>query len=87
MLFRSSDRNRRPFLWLLVAAIAVNGLATFRPLTSDNPDASASGTFAPTVTVGWLANDIRCRARYMHERPHLTSGAWACTLAPMRGSG
>ncbi len=83
----ASDRNRRPFLWLLVAAIAVNGLATFRPLTSDNPNASASGTFAPTVTVGWLLNDVRCRARYMHEHPHLTSGAWGCTLAPMRGSG
>lgn len=81
----ASDRNRRGFLWLLVAAIAVNGLVTFRPLTSDNPDASRGGRFSPTLTVGWVVNDARCRARYMHEPPHRTSGAWSCTLAPMRG--
>jgi hypothetical protein len=81
----ASDRNRRPYLWLLVGAIALNGLVTFRPLTSDDPDASTSGRFSPTLTLGWLANDVRCRARYMDEPPQLDSGAWACTLEPMRG--
>lgn len=81
----ASDRNRRPFLWLLVAAIGVNGLFTFRPLTSDNPDASSGGTFAPTVTLGWLVNDVRCRARYMDQPPRVDSGSWSCTLMPMRG--
>jgi hypothetical protein len=81
----ASDRNRRPYLWLLVGAIALNGLVTFRPLTSDDPDASTGGRFSPTLTLGWLANDVRCRARYMDEPPRLDSGAWACTLEPMRG--
>ena len=83
----ASDRNRRGFLWLLVAAVAINGLVTFRPLTSDNPDASRRATLSPTVTVGWVLNDARCRARYMHDPPRQSSGAWACTLAPMRGTG
>lgn len=81
----AGDRNRRPFLWLLVAAIAVNGLVTFRPVTSDNPDAATGATFAPTVTIGWLVNDVRCRVRYMEEPPRIDSGSWSCTLRPMRG--
>lgn len=81
----ASERNRRPFLWVVVAAIAVNGLVVFRPFVADKPNSTGGGDFAPTITVGWLANDIRCRAEYMDEPPHLDSGAWACTLEPMRG--
>jgi hypothetical protein len=80
----ATDRSRR-YLWILVAAVALNGIVTFRPLLSDNPDAADSFDIAPTLTLGWLLNDIRCRADYMHEPPHLNSGAWACTLIPMRG--
>ena len=80
----ASGRSRR-YLWVLVAAIAVNGLVTFRPFTTDTPDASEGGEFAPALTLGWLANDIRCRADDMHHPPHIDSGSWACTLEPMRG--
>jgi hypothetical protein len=83
----ASDRNRRGFLWVLVAAVAINGVVTFRPLTSDNPNASRGGTLSPTLTVGWVLNDARCRARSMHEPPRRTTGAWSCTLAPLRGTG
>ena len=81
----ASGRNRRSFLWVLVAAMAVNGLVVFRPFTADDPDTTGGGDFAPAITLGWLANDIRCRAEHMDEPPHLESGAWACTLEPMRG--
>jgi len=81
----ASDRNRRPFVWVLIAAIALNGLVVFRPFTADDPDATGGGDFDPTITLGWLANDIRCRAEYMDQPPRLESGAWACTLEPMRG--
>ncbi len=80
----ATDRSRR-YLWILVAAVALNGIVTFRPLLSDNPDAADGFDFAPTLTLGWLLNDVRCRADYMHEPPRLDSGAWACTLIPMRG--
>jgi hypothetical protein len=80
----STDRSRR-YLWILVAAVALNGIVTFRPLLSDNPDAADGFDFAPTLTLGWLLNDVRCRADFMHEPPRLESGAWACTLIPMRG--
>ena len=81
----ASDRNRRPFLWLVVGAVVLNGLVTFRPFIADAPDTTGGGDFEPAVTSGWLLNDIRCRARYMHDPPHLDSGAWACTLEPIRG--
>ena len=81
----ASDRNRRPFLWVLIGALAINGLVVFRPFTADDPDTTSGGDFEPAITLGWLANDIRCRIEYMDEPPHLDSGAWACTLEPMRG--
>ncbi|HEX5944667.1 MAG TPA: hypothetical protein VFY82_00245 [Acidimicrobiales bacterium] len=81
----ASDRNRRPFLWVLIGAMAINGLVAFRPFTADDPDTTSGGDFEPALTLGWLANDIRCRIEYMDEPPDLDSGAWACTLEPMRG--
>jgi hypothetical protein len=81
----ASDRNRRPFLWVLVGAMAVNGLLVFRPFIADAPNSTRGADFAPTVTVGWLVNEIRCRAEYMDQPPAIDSGAWACTLEPMRG--
>lgn len=81
----ASSRNRRPFLWLVVGAMVLNGLVTFRPFVADAPDATGGGDFAPAITSGWLVNDIRCRTEFMDEPPRLDSGAWACTLEPMRG--
>jgi hypothetical protein len=81
----ASERNRRPFLWLLVGAVALNGIVAFRPFTTDNPDDARSATFDPAVTLGLLANDIGCRIEFMDEPPRLESGAWACTLEPVRG--
>lgn len=81
----ASGRNRRSFLWVLVAAMAVNGLVVFRPFVADNPNSTEGGDFEPAVTAGWLVNDIRCRIEYMDEPPQLGSGAWACHLEPMRG--
>ena len=81
----ASERNRRPFLWLVVGAMVLNGLVTFRPFIADAPDSTGGADFEPAVTSGWLLNDIRCRARYMHDPPRIDSGAWACTLEPMRG--
>ncbi len=81
----ASDRNRRPFLWVLIAAMVVNGLVVFRPFTAHDPDTTGGGDFEPAITLGWLVNDIRCRVEYMDEPPRLESGAWACTLEPMRG--
>ena len=42
----ASERNRRPYLWVLVAAVAVNGLFAVRVLAPDRPDASRSARFA-----------------------------------------
>jgi hypothetical protein len=81
----ASDRNRRAFLWVLVGAMAVNGLVVFRPFIADVPNSTKGADFEPAVTVGWLLNEIDCRAEYMPEPPRLGSGAWACTLEPMRG--
>jgi hypothetical protein len=81
----ASSRNRRPFLWVVIGAMAINGLVAFRPFVADNPDATGGGDFAPAITLGWLANDIGCRVEYMDEPPRLDSGAWGCTLEPMRG--
>jgi hypothetical protein len=81
----ASHRNRRPFLWVVVAAMAVNGLVVFRPFVADEPNSTGGGDLEPAVTLGWLANDIRCRSEHMDQPPHLGSGAWACTLEPMRG--
>jgi hypothetical protein len=82
----ASDRNRRRFLWVLVGAMAINGLVVFRPFIADVPNSTQGADFEPAVTVGWLLNEIDCRAEYMHEPPRLASGTWACTLEPMRGT-
>ncbi|HEX5366941.1 MAG TPA: hypothetical protein VFW63_09825 [Acidimicrobiales bacterium] len=81
----ASERNRRPFLRLLVGAMVLNGLVVLRPFVAESPDATEGGDLEPAVTAGWLVNDIRCRTRYMDEPPRLDSGAWACALEPMRG--
>jgi hypothetical protein len=81
----ASDRNRRPFLWLIVGAVALNGIVAFRPFTTDTPDDARSADFEPAVTLGLLLNDIDCRIEFMDEPPRLDSGAWDCTLDPMRG--
>ncbi len=83
----ASTRNRRPFLWLVIGAIALNGLVTFRPLAPDAPAVAETGRWDPALTAGLLLNDIRCRADAMHEDPPpLNREAWACTLEPMRGA-
>jgi hypothetical protein len=81
----ASERNRRPFLAVLVGAVALNGLVTFRPFAPDVPDVSTGARFDPAVTAGLVVNDIDCRAEFMHEEPRLHSDAWSCTLEPMRG--
>lgn len=81
----ASDRNRRPFLYVLIAAIAINGIVTIRPLTPDRPDASQTADFDPELMAGHVVNDIRCRLRYMDEVPEILNGAWFCSLEPMRG--
>ena len=81
----ATEWNRRPYLWLLIAALAINGLAGFRPVLPDEPDASRSAELSPALTLGLLAQDVRCRAEFMHERPRLESAAWPCTLEVLRG--
>jgi hypothetical protein len=82
----ASTRNRRPFLWLAIAAIAINGVVTFRPLAPDTPAVAETGRWDPALTAGLLFNDIRCRVDAMHEEPPpLNREAWACTLRPLRG--
>ncbi|MBN2624459.1 MAG: hypothetical protein JXA83_13865 [Acidimicrobiales bacterium] len=80
----ASGRSRR-FLWVVVAAMAVNGLVVFRPFVADEPNSTGGGDFEPAITAGWLVNEVRCRAEFMDEPPRLDSGTWACTLEPMRG--
>jgi hypothetical protein len=80
----ASDRSRR-YLWLLVAAVAVNGLVTLRLFAPDDPDASRSARFEPALSWGLLVNDVRCRVEFMDEPPSAESGAWSCTLEPLRG--
>jgi hypothetical protein len=79
--------DRRRFLWLLVAAVAVNGIVTFRPLAPDTPSEATTGTWNPAITAGVLVNDIDCRSEYMrHEPSQLTvERAWSCALRPLRG--
>ncbi|HEX6420381.1 MAG TPA: hypothetical protein VFZ77_17910 [Acidimicrobiales bacterium] len=81
----ASGANRRRFLWVVVAAVALNGLVVFRPFVADEPNSTGGGDFEPAITLGWLANDVRCRLEYMDQPPRLGSGAWGCTLEPMRG--
>ena len=81
----ASERNRRPFLWLMIGAIALNGIVAFRPFTADQPNDSETASFEPAIVLGLLLNDIDCRAQFMDEPPRLGSGAWDCTLEPVRG--
>jgi hypothetical protein len=82
----ASARNHRPFLWLVIGAIAVNGVITFRPLAPDNPAAADAGRWDPAISPGLLVNDVRCRLDAMHDDPPpLNREAWACTLRPLRG--
>ena len=80
-----SSRNRRPFLWLVLGAMVLNGLVVFRPFVADEPNSTGGGDFAPTLTEGWIVNEIRCRVEYMDRPPAVDSGSWGCTLEPMRG--
>jgi hypothetical protein len=80
-----SSRNRRPFLWLVVGAMVLNGVLVFRPFVADEPDSTGGGAFEPALTTGWLVNDIQCRIEHMDEPPRVDSGTWGCTLEPMRG--
>ena len=83
----ASRRNTRGFLWLVIGALAINGLVTFRPLAPDTPADARAGRWDPAITAGLLVNDIGCRLDAMHEplRP-LNGDAWDCTLKPMRGA-
>jgi len=83
----ASTRNRRGFLWVVVAATALNGLVSFRPLAPDNPDASKTGRWDPALGAGLLVNDIGCRLDSMSRYPtvEVSEDAWDCTLEPMRG--
>jgi len=81
----ATDRNRRPFLFLLIAVIGINGIIAIRPLTPDRPDESQTADFHPTLQVGPFLNDLRCRQRYMDVEPAILNGAWFCSLEPMRG--
>jgi hypothetical protein len=82
----ASRRNTRPFLWLVIAALAVNAVVTFRPLAPDRPAEARAGRWDPTITAGLLVNDIACRLDAMDEPlAPLNGEAWPCTLKPMRG--
>ncbi len=81
----ASERNRRPFLWLMIGAIVLNGIVAFRPLTADQPNNSETASFEPAIVLGLLLNDIDCRVEFMDEPPRLGTGAWDCTLEPVRG--
>jgi hypothetical protein len=83
----ASARNRRPFLWVLIAALAVNGLFSVRLLSPDRPGEAQGGSWDPALGVGWLVNDVRCRLDVMDETPQsYQEDAWACALKPMRGT-
>lgn len=82
----ASRRNTRRYLWLLVGAVAINGVVTIRLLAPDNVDDASTGSWSPALSLGLLLNDIRCRADFMDETPaEYEDPAWSCTLEPMRG--
>jgi hypothetical protein len=85
----ASARNERRYLWIVVAAIAVNGVVGLRLLAPDNPDESTKASWNPAIGLGLLANDIDCRLDFMDVYPtkNVSEAAWSCTLKPMRGSG
>jgi hypothetical protein len=76
----------RRYLWLLVAAVAVNGIVSVRLLAPDEQHAATTGSWSPAVGLGLLLNDIRCRAEFMDQSPARSElAAWDCTLEPIRG--
>ena len=64
-----------PVPWVVVGAMAINGLVVFRPFIADVPNSTRGADPEPAVTVGWLLNEIDCRTEYMHEPPRLAPGA------------
>jgi len=83
----ATRRNRRRYLWVLVAAVAVNGVVAFRPLAPDEPEVARAGRWDPALVPGLLVNDIGCRLDAMHhDPPPYNRVAWPCTLKPMRGA-
>jgi Glycosyltransferase family 87 len=83
----ASRRNTRGFWWLVIGALAINGLVTFRPLAPDRPAEASSGRWDPALVAGLLVNDVDCRLEAMREPlQDLNGDAWPCTLKPMRGS-
>jgi hypothetical protein len=83
----ASRRNQRGFWWLVIGALAINGVVTFRPLTPDRPAEASTARWDPALEAGLLVNDVDCRLDAMHEPlRELNGGAWPCTLKPMRGS-
>ena len=82
----TSARNTRPYLAVLIAAVAINGVVSLRLLAPDDSDAATTGSWSPAVGLGLLLNDIRCRADVMDETPAMYEvKAWDCTLEPVRG--
>lgn len=83
----SWGRNRR-FLWIVIAAVAVNGAVTFRPLAPNDADDATTGTWNPAISKGLLVNDIDCRGDFMQHPPsqQAIKEAWSCTLKPLRGT-
>ncbi|HEY8544968.1 MAG TPA: glycosyltransferase 87 family protein [Acidimicrobiales bacterium] len=82
----SDKGTSRRYLWLLVAAVAVNGIVSLRLMAPDEQHAASTGSWSPAVGLGLLLNDIRCRAEFMDEAPVRTElAAWDCTLEPIRG--
>jgi hypothetical protein len=82
----ASARNTRVYLWVLIAAVAVNGVVSLRLLAPDASDDATSGSWSPAVGWGLLLNDVRCRLDFMDETPaRYEKAAWACTLEPLRG--
>ena len=84
----ASRATERPFLWLVIGALAINGLVTFRPLAPDAPAVAEAGRWDPALTAGLLVNDIAAGSTpcTTSRRSRSTATAWACTLKPMRGS-
>jgi MFS family permease len=82
----ASRRNQRRFLWVVVAAVAIGGLVTFRPLAPDDPDDARGGRWDPSLGAGLLVNDIACRFDTMNQPPEAVDEVnWSCTLKPVRG--
>lgn len=86
LLWVAASDVRRRVLWVLVGALALNGLVAFRPLRPDRPDDSRGARVDPAVTAGLLVNDVECRIRYRDDDPRPDDEIWACSLEPMRGA-